>query len=590
MSAVEQQEIHVFRAKETTGSGAEDADPITTEVIRHALNSAANQMKWSLVRTSFSPVIYEVLDFAVAIYDSRVRLLAQAPALPLFLGTMSFCVEEAVKGVGGVEKLEEGDVILYNWPYGIGSHAQDAALVMPSFAQGELVGYTAIKAHWLDLGAKAPYCTDTTDVFQEGTFFPGVKLCRRGEYVDDIYRIVLANSRMPKILAGDLSAQVTGVQVGAAALTQIVDRYGLEVFGRSIERMYDHGERVVRKRFAELPDGRYSASTILDNDGVNSDPIEYEVTVEVDGDTVRVDFTNAPDALGGPMNAPIAATVSATRLALTLFAGGGGTPNDGMHRPIEVITRPGSMFHPLPPAPCFLYAWPVTHGVDVIYRALAQAVPDQVPACQGGDILGLISWGIDPRTGDPWGDGTPHPSGQGAHANGDGPSALNHFGFGNGRVPPAEVYETKTTWMITKEELAPDSCGAGKYRGGLGVDKHFLSVDDSTWATPAIERTIDPPWGLFDGEPARPNLGTLHRADGTTLEASKATVHVPAGASFVIQTGGGGGYGPASERDPAAVLEDLANGYITEEHARRYYPHAFEGAADKDLELAKSGE
>ena len=166
------------------GAAGVDADPITTEVIRHGLNSAAEQMKRALIRTAFSPVIYEVLDFAVAIYDRRVRLLAQAPALPLFMGTMSFCVEGAVEAVGGEDALERGDIILYNVPYGTGSHPQDAAVVMPVFLGDEgLIGYTTIKGHWLDIGGKEPYSTDTVDVFQEGTIFPGVKLYRRGELV-----------------------------------------------------------------------------------------------------------------------------------------------------------------------------------------------------------------------------------------------------------------------------------------------------------------------------------------------------------------------------------------------------------------------
>src|ERR671931_794146 len=188
----------VYRAGLGTASGEVDADPVTTEVIRHGLNSAAEQMKRALVRTAFSPVIYEVLDFAVAIYDRQVRLLAQAPSLPLFMGTMNFCVEAAVAAVGGEEELEPGDIILYNVPYGTGSHPQDAAVVMPVFVDdGELVGYTTIKGHWLDIGGKEPYPTDTVDVFQEGTIFPGVKLFSGGALVRDIWRFATANSRVP---------------------------------------------------------------------------------------------------------------------------------------------------------------------------------------------------------------------------------------------------------------------------------------------------------------------------------------------------------------------------------------------------------
>src|SRR6266550_6005027 len=284
----------VYRAGKGVGASVVDADPITTEVIRNALNSAANQMKRALIRTSFSPVIYEVLDFAVAIYDRQIRMLAQAPSLPLFMGTMNFCIEAAVEAIGGEEALEPGDIILYNYPYGTGSHPQDAAVVMPIFLHDEeLIGYSTIKGHWLDIGGKEPYSTDTVDVFQEGTIFPGVKLYSRGERVDDIYRMAIANSRVPKMVAGDINAEVVGVRTGAAALLRLVEKYGLETFQISVERMFDHGEQIVRAYFEKLPDGRYVGQGQMDNNGLDDNPVPFEVAVEVDGSTVRVDFTNS---------------------------------------------------------------------------------------------------------------------------------------------------------------------------------------------------------------------------------------------------------------------------------------------------------
>src|SRR5919202_3821350 len=220
----------VYRAGKGLGAGVADADPITTEVIRNGLNSAANQMKHALIRTAFSPVIYEVLDFAVAIYDREVRMLAQAPSLPFFMGTMNFCVEATIEAVGGEGALEPGDIILYNLPYGTGSHPQDAAVVMPVFLRDEeLIGYTTIKAHWLDIGGKEPYSTDTVDVFQEGTIFPGVKLYSRGELVRDIWKFVVANSRVPKMVAGDINAEVAGVRPAPAGVVCAGERHRVEV-------------------------------------------------------------------------------------------------------------------------------------------------------------------------------------------------------------------------------------------------------------------------------------------------------------------------------------------------------------------------
>jgi N-methylhydantoinase B len=565
----------VYRT-EPGAAGVVDADPVTTEVIRHGLNSAAEQMKRALIRTAFSPIIYEVLDFAVAIYDRQVRLLAQAPSLPIFMGTLNFCVQAAVEAVGGEEELAPGDIILYNVPYGTGSHPQDAAVVMPVFlTDGELIGYTVIKGHWLDIGGKEPYSTDTVDVFQEGTIFPGVYLYRRGELVPDIFRMAIANSRVPKMVAGDINAEVVGVRTGAVALVRLVERYGVDVFWESVERMFDHGEAVVRDYFERIPDGRYTANGMMDNDGLDDEPVPFEVIVEVSGSAVRLDYSNAPDARPGPINCPLPSTVSGSRIAITMLAGGNEPPNEGHFRPIEIVARPGSMFHPRSPSPCFLYGWPTLQAIEVIYDAVSKAIPEAVPACSGADICGLVWWGTREATGEPWADGSPHPVGQGAHVRGDGASSLLHVAESATRFSPVEVWEARNPWLLEKVELLPDSCGPGKHRGGLGLEMFFHMLEDS-YVTSAVERTKTPPWGLEGGGEARPNGVAVRHADGSRIEFGKATrLKVPKGATLELTCGGGGGYGPPSERDPEAVRADLREGYVTDTHARRHYPEAF---------------
>jgi N-methylhydantoinase B len=566
----------VHRAGLGASTGAIDADPITTEIIRHGLNSAAEQMKRALIRTAFSPIIYEVLDFAVAIYDRQIRLLSQAPSLLFFMGTLSFCVERAVEAVGGEEALEPGDIILYNVPYGSGSHPQDAAVVMPVFYQDEeLIGYTAIKGHWLDIGGKEPYSTDTVDVFQEGTIFPGVKLFSRGELVSDIYRMAIANSRVPKMVAGDINAEVVGVRTAGAAFLRLVDRYGLETFWESVERMFDHGEAVVRSYFEQIPDGRYVGYGEMDDNGVDDHPVPFEVVVEVEGSTVRLDYSNAPDQHPGPINCPVPSTVSGSRVAIMMLAGGGEAPNEGHFRPLEVVTRPGSMFHPISPAPCFLYAWPAFQAMEVIYDAIAKAMPRAVPACSGGDICAFVWWGVREGSGEPWADGSPHPVGQGGHARGDGASCVIHHGEAASRFSPTEVWEARNPWLMEKVELAADSCGPGEHRGGLGMDMHFHMLEDA-WVTSALERTKNAPWGLEAGGEGRANGAVLRSPDGERQSIGKATrLKVPKGATLELNCGGGGGFGPPLQRDPAAVQADVREGYITEAHARLHYPHAF---------------
>lgn len=568
----------VYRAGEGVATGLVDADPITTEVIRHGLNSAANQMKRALVRTAFSPVIYEVLDFAVAIYDRQIRLLAQAPSLPLFMGTMNFCVEAAVAAVGGESALDPGDIILYNFPYGTGSHPQDCAVVMPVFFEDrELVAYATVKGHWLDIGGKDPYSTDTVDVFQEGTIFPGVKLVSKGQMVPDIYRLAIANSRLPKMVAGDINAEIVCVRTGASALLRLLERHGLDVFSTSTARMYDHGESIVRSYFEQIPDGRYVGRGEMDSDGVTDDPVPFEVVLEVEGSNVCLDFTHVPDARPGPINCPLASTVSASRVAISMLAGGSEAPNEGHFRPLEVVTRPGSMFHPLPPSPCFLYGWPALQAIEVIYDAISKAIPDAVPACSGGDLCGFVWWGVREKSGEPWADASPTPVGQGGHSRGDGASSLLHHAEAATRFSPVEVWEQKNPWVTEKVELAPDSGGAGKHRGGLGLDLSFTMLENA-YVTSTVERTKNAPWGLCGGLPARANRAALRYPDGTRTYFGKITrLLVPKGATLELYNGGGGGFGPAGERDPEAVLDDVREGYISEEHARRYYPHAFKG-------------
>jgi N-methylhydantoinase B len=578
-------DVVVSRGGWSGTSGVVDADPVTTEIIRHGCNAAADQMKRALIRTSFSPVIYEVLDFAAALYDRDVCLLAQAPSLPVFMGTMSFCVQAAVDAVGGEGALEPGDIILYNDPYGTGSHPQDAAMVMPVFlADQELIGYAAIKAHWLDIAGKDPYSTDTVDVFQEGTIFPGVKLVSRGRVVSDIFRLATANTRVPKMVAGDINATLVGVRTGATGLIRVVERYGLDHFRRAVAHMYDHGETIVRDWFSRLPQGRYVGRGEMDSNGVTDTRVPFEITVDIKPDGVRLDFTGAPPQQDGPINCPLPSTVSASRIAISMLAGGTIAPCEGHFRPIEVVTRPGTLFHPLHPAPCFLYGWAGDQAIEVIYRAIAQAAPDTVPAASGGDICALVFWGTRAATGEPWTDGAPHPIGQGASVRGDGASSLMHVSEAATRMTSAEVWEAKNPWLLERVELAQDSAGAGRHRGGLGIDLSVRMLEDA-WLTSTVERTKNAPWGLEGGCEGRSNSVEVELADGTRTTYAKITrLAVPTGATVHLHTCGCGGFGDPAQRDGGAVVDDVRDGYISAAHARTYYPHASSGEERRDAD------
>jgi N-methylhydantoinase B len=568
----------VYRAKQAPRSAVVDADPVRTEVLRHALGSAAEQMRRALIRTSFSPIIYEALDFAVALYDDQFRLLGQAPGVPIFMGTLGMCAEGAVEAVGGVDALEPGDVLAVNSPYVTGAHPNDFAVVKPVF-QGlrELIGYSVVKGHILDVGAKEPAVTDSVDVFQEGTIFPGVKLLAHGERVRDIWRMLSANSRLPERAVGDMDALVACAKVGATALLRLVERHGLEQFTASVERMFDHGEGIVRRYFEQVPDGRYVGHGVIDSDGRSEDAIPFEVVVEVAGSTVCIHLSNAPDARPGPVNCPLPATVSASRVAITMLAGNSDVaPTEGHLRPIDIVTRPGSMFDVRWPTPCGSYARPSFQLIEALFNALGSALPEAVPACSGGDTAPMMWWGLRAGTGERWADGFASPVGQGAHHAGDGGSSIMHIGMSATRLPSVEVWEARNPWLLEKVELAPDSGGPGRFRGGLGLDIFFQALEDS-YVTTIVDRTKTRPWGLEGGREGRANSVVARDPNGAFGEpfGKRTGLLVSKGTVIELRTGGGGGYGDPADRSPERVLADIREGYVSEAEARHAYPHAF---------------
>ena len=557
-----------------------DADAVTTEVIRHGLNATAAQMQSVLRRGAFSPVIYEMIDFCCAIYDRDVRLLAQGMALPSWLGTMGFCIESVLEAVGGPDKVQEGDVLFSTYGYDLGSHPQDAAVVLPIFFDGGIVGYAAVKAHQMDIGAAEFYCTNTTDNFQEGVIFPGVRIYKAGVRDEELWRMLLANSRLPNALDGDVSASIAAAEAGGRGLVRLLERHGLETFLACVERMFDHGEALARQIFSEIPDGRYVAHGAMDSNGVTEEMIPFEVVIEVDGGEITVDFSNAPPQQAGPTNAPHSMTVSCARCTMAFLMGAHSREfvNEGHFRPISVKTRPGTMFHPLPPAPIFMYSWPTRVACDAMIRAMADAIPANVAAGSGGDPCAVVCWGTD-ADGQVWATGFDHSVGHGATCDGDGPPPLMVITNSGIRMTPCEVIEARFPFVVRRFELAPDSAGAGRYRGGPGLDVHYEALVDSYWTVP-FERTKTPPWGLFGAGSGRPNRFRIVEPDGTTHEHGKATrLPVPQGSLVQIETGGGGGYGPPAERSAASVRDDVENGYVSEEAARASYPHAFDDGA-----------
>ncbi len=517
-----------------------------------------------------SPIIYDVLDFAGAIYDNHMRLLSQAPSLPLFMGTLNFCIEEAVKGVGGEDKINDGDIIIYNSPYGTGSHPQDAALVMPVFFENQIIAYTAIKAHWLDIAGKEPYSTDTVDVFQEGTVYPGVKLYNKGELVEDIYKMCIANTRVPNSVAGDINAQAIGVRAGERALKKIVTKYGLNKFRKATEAIFDAGEMIVKNYLKKIPNGEYKGSGQMDSNGVEEGLVPFDLKVIIEDEKVILDMSKAPPQQNGPINCPLPSTVSTARVAMSMLAGSNEAPNEGFFRPLIIKTRKGSMFDPLSPAPCFLNGWPGLQVIEIIYKILSEKLPEAFPASSGGCLAAAVWWGKREIDGEPWADGAPHPVGQGGFYKGDGVTSMHHNSAGT-RISPTEIWESRNPWLIRKIELAKDSCGAGEFRGGLGLNLEFEMLEE-TFITTVVERTKLPPWGIKGGEVARANNVEVLKKNGKKFDMPKKSGYkLNKGDTITFMTGGGGGYGNPLNRKTSLIKNDLKQGYLSEKYVKENF-------------------
>jgi len=551
------------------------ADPVATAVIRGGLNSAAKQMVIALRRAAHSLVIYEMADFAVGLLDDHYRLLAQGTSLPVFMGTLNFVVENCVNAVGGPSELRVGDVLITSDCYANGAHANDVALIAPSFVDDVLVGYSVVKGHFMDVGGIESFSVNTRDSFQEGLNLPGVRLYHEGVLNRDIFRIAIANSRMPISYEGDLMACVGACRHGAEALETLVRRFGLKTFRSSSLAIFDHGELRIREFLSQIPDGRYESVSTIDSNGLDDEPVPIKTVVEVKGSDVTIDVSDCAGPQRSSLNAPMACTVSVARLAVIDLAIGGETHNEGWLRPIHVRTRVGSMLHALPPTAVQLYLWAPLPIVDGVYNALGKALPDLVPAATGGDI-GFSGWFATRESGSEWATVNNHFVGLGASAFGDAPPPMMHICCSGVRNNPAEVLEHGMPFVVRRYEIAPDSGGPGRFRGGAGTNIEY-EIHEDCLLTLVFDQTTTTAMGRAGGSNGlRPNKVRVFYPDGTIGTRQKISDKIlPKGSRVYIEMAGGGGFGPPSERSIAAIADDMADGYVTEASARKFYPHAF---------------
>ncbi|WP_224112438.1 hydantoinase B/oxoprolinase family protein [Mycobacterium avium] len=549
------------------------ADPITAEVIRNALCAAANQTRLAIIRTAFSPVIYDWQDFTTGLFDAKYRLIGQDDGPPGMLGVLGPAVESMVTRCGGREAMQPGDVLLSTDPYEIGSHAQDVTLVFPAFHAGILIGFAAIKGHVSDLGQKDTMMgVDTVDCWQEGLILPSVRLYSQRERNDAIWRILLANSRLPESLDGDINAFLGGGRVALEALSRIVERHTIATYLSAIERVLDYGETLARSRIEEIPDGRYTSQAVVEAFDPDN-PVVFDVVVTVSGSDLVVDYTAAPTQLSGPFNMPYAATLGGVRSSILSALGLCNAANEGVLRPIEVRTTPGTLMHAIAPAPVSLY-FHAGDAREAVLRALAQAIPGVIPAGVGASVQVLFAYG-QRADGAFWGGAFNMTGGQGGTPRCDGRAPLMQVAAGDMKAASGEVFEAKTPLVIERMELATDSAGAGTYAGCAGIDFEFRAREPLA-VTVLIDGTRTPPGrGVNGGLDGRSNSAQIRTPNGVSrVVAKEADILLGQGSVIEVHTGGGGGYGPPENRVTAAVRRDVELGWLSPDEAARRYPHA----------------
>src|SRR5262245_19895763 len=549
-------------------------DAFTAEVIRSSVVAITDEMKTNLMRTAYNMIIYEAEDFTVGLFDADGNTISIGLGLPMFIRGLSDAIKAKIAH-WGKENIHPGDILLTNDPQVMGSHLNHMIFSLPIFHYGELIAFSSSMGHWHDVGGVLGAVT--RDIFSEGLQMPFVKIFKGGKQDQELTAIIRTNCRLPEFAMGDFRAQIAAIRTGERRLARLLVRYGAATFKESIKLIFDHSEKLARAAVEKIPDGIYHAESFMDDDGVNiGKHIPIKVRVAVRGDEMTVDLSGVSPQVAGPYNSGSTAGRSASEVAFKFLT----TPlllpiNEGSFRPLKIILPPGRVVSATKPAPVRTWMTVPMTVVDTIFKALAEACPDNVLAGHHADLAAPRTFGLDPKTGrsfhfPPMLSG----GGWGALHDRDGQNATFCINDGDTHNTPVEAGEGRAPIFVSHRTLRQDSGGAGKFRGGLGVTQEVRLRSPGSVQS-AMERTICAPWGLHSGKEALPNRFSVVRNDGSVqkLPTGKTPGHVTleSGDGFLVEVGGGGGFWDPLERDPERVLADVRSGYVSLESARRDY-------------------
>ena len=553
-------------------------DPARFEVVKNALFAAAEEMKIVLAKTAYSPLLKVAGDYSCGIFDTAGNMVAQGPDLPIHLGSMPDAVRAVVRAFADVMP---GDVFIHNDPYDGGSHLPDVNVVMPAFHDGTLLGFGCVRAHWPDIGSATPGSYGAvTEIYGEGLRLPPIRLYRDGKPDPAIEAIIFANVRTPSERLGDLRAQVAANLRGTLRMSELAVKYGTDELLQIMREVLDYSETMMRAALLALPDGEALFTDIFDGDGIiglgetEDQTFTVKLRIVKKGDTILADFEGSDPAVAGPMNAPLTVTASGVFCALKMIVDPNSLipPNSGCWRPVTVKAPPGSVVNAQHPSPVVYANHEISHRVaDMVMAALFQITPRTVMAGSQGTSAVITFGGMDYRTGDRFVSYESVKGGFGARPTKDGINAVAST-VSNMSNTPIEIIEMSFPLRVEEYALVPDSGGAGKYRGGLGARRVWRVLEKQAQASVCCERSVTPPFGLDGGLPGAPAITTLIPPQGNARKLnSKGGFLAPAGSLVVLEAPGSGGYGDPKQRDPAALSEDLLDGYVTPAAARRDY-------------------
>jgi len=552
--------------------GENKVDPITMSVIQHRLEYINKEMGLAMLRTSKSPIFAEVHDFSCAICDWSPRLLAQVDGVPTHTASTMIAAQAVVDKFG--DDIHDGDVFIVNDPYTGGTHLADVTIIKPVFYEGELMFFAINRAHHLDIGGASAgtYNPHATEIFSEGIRIPPLRLFKNNKPIPDVMDFLTLNTRFPELIKSDLMSQFGSCVVGERRLKEMLKKYGKETVKNVVEAILSYSEKRIRSDIEKFKKGTYYGESRVDDDGFGVSP-EIKVKITIDKDII-VDFTGSSPQVQGGINSPLANTAQSVYLTILTVVDPTIPHNSGAYRPIKIIAPEGSIVNSKPPAPVASCTLDTTCAIiDAMWKALSKAVPDKAPA-------GWSRWhgpavaGIDPETKEPYVYYAFNGLGGGGAMKGfDG---WNHIGdpgdLGGLTVPNIETNESLYPHFTLFYEFRPDSGGAGKYRGGLGVIYKIRFTDESPLLIMFGDGVKTAPYGLYGGKEGATNTCILN--EGTKEEKRlpiKGFVQAKKGDVYTIYSAGGGGWGNPKEREPEKVRQDVINGIVSIKSAEEDY-------------------